>query len=288
MIIKPIQTQKEISEVARVEAETWGMKIGTTLPDHVLTAIACNGGLLLGAYIDRELVGFTLGWLGTRDANLLRAASERLKLVSHMTGVLSGYRDQRIGYHLKLAQRQWAIDQGLDLVTWTYDPLESRNSFFNIHLLACTCQTYFREYYGEMIDEMNQGIPSDRFRVDWWITSPVVEQRVKQGAQSGDSQQTCDELIRAGVQLLNPARRNVFDFPLPPSQSNKISGHKLLIEIPAEFQIIRQKDPALALSWRYHVRELFESVFREGFEVRDFIYQRNGIPRSFYLLEKNP
>ncbi|NQS91873.1 MAG: hypothetical protein HQ574_05630 [Chloroflexi bacterium] len=287
MIIKPIQTQKEIKEVSRVEAETWGMKTGTTVPEHVLTAIASDGGLLLGAYIEGKLVGFTLGWFATTDPGFKQPASERLKLVSHMTGVLSGHRDQRIGYQLKLAQRQWAIDQGLDLITWTYDPMESRNGFFNMHLLACTCQTYLREYYGEMKDEMNLGIPSDRFRVDWWITNPAVEQRINQGAQSGNPQQSYEELIQDGFQLLNPVERNAVNFPLPPSQINKISGNKILIEIPADFQIIRQKDPVLALSWRYHTREIFESVFTEEFEAKDFIYQRFESPRSFYLLEKN-
>ena len=175
MIIKPIDTFEEIKSVSEVEAETWGMQSGNTVPDHVLAAIARNGGFLLGAYEDEKLIGYTLGWLGTSSPSSPEPAAGRLKLVSHMTGVLSQYRDRRVGYHLKLAQRDWALGQGLDLITWTYDPLESRNGYFNIHLLGCVCDTYLRNYYGEMSDKMNEGIFSDRFKVDWWINQPGIE-----------------------------------------------------------------------------------------------------------------
>ena len=95
MIIKAIDSIREIEQVAAVEAETWGMEAVNTVPDHILAAIAREGGVLLGAYDQDQLIGFTLGWLGTVNQEGHLPAVQRLKLISHMTGVLEAYRDRR-------------------------------------------------------------------------------------------------------------------------------------------------------------------------------------------------
>lgn len=286
MLIKPLASTEEICQVAEVEARTWGMEAGNTVPGHLLTAIAREGGLLLGAYLDGRLVGFTLGWLGTVEPTASRPAVSQLKLVSHMTGVLEGYRDHRIGFQLKLAQRDWALARGLDLITWTYDPLESRNGYFNIHLLGCRCQTYLENYYGEMSDRMNSGIPSDRFRVDWWIRAPEVE-AVLAGANGEPlSQPDLQDLELEGCQLLNPARRDAGGEPCPGDVVEAVVGRsRMLVEIPTDYQAVRAQNPSLALNWRLHTREIFQGLFKAGCQAADFIYLREPEPRSFYLLE---
>ena len=283
MIIRTIQSTEDIKQVAGIEMATWGEKPEDTVPDHVLTAISREGGVLLGAYQEDLLIGFTLGWLGTYDSESPSPASHRLKLVSHMTAVLSEYRDQRIGYQLKLAQREWALEQGLDLITWTYDPLESRNGNFNIGLLGCTCQTYLRNYYGEMSDSLSRGLPSDRFRADWWITSLEVRERLE-----GGSPRSIDlgSLLDDGAQLVNPPGRNSSGFYAPPTSPSQITAPKLLVEIPTDYQQIRQTDLDLALSWRISIRNIFEQCFDLDYQIRDYLYQRSPEPRSFYLLEK--
>ena len=286
LIIRPIDTPDLIKEVAGVEADTWGMKPGETVPDHVLTAIAREGGLLLGAYDDEQLIGFTLGWLGTVTIEEGRPATDQLKLVSHMTGVISGYRDRRIGYQLKLAQRDWALKRDLDLITWTYDPLESRNAYLNLHLLGCICQTYFRDYYGEMSDEMNQGIPSDRFRVDWWIRSRHVEGRLENITDQGEGSKVPKAVIPPDGQILNAADFGSRSMPTPSEKPDHPLESRILIEIPADMQNIRQQDHHLALAWRLHTRSLFEEAFSGGYQVIDLIYIRGDQPRSYYLLEK--
>ncbi len=286
MIIKPIKTPELIRQVAGVEAAAWGMKPPGTVPDHLLTAIVNNGGLLLGAYDGDQLIGFTLGWLGTVSSVESRLAADQLKLVSHMTGVLSGYRDQRIGYRLKLAQRDWALAQGLDLVTWTYDPLESRNGYLNIYLLGCTCQTYLRDYYGEMTDLMNEGIASDRFQVEWWIKGTHVHRRVSEELERKESVKTIDQLIKDGTQLLNPAKMKPGSVPLLSEPPIEPSSPRVLVEIPTDFQAIRNENLESAVAWRFHTRMIFESLFAGEYQVVDFIYQRGDTPRGFYLLKK--
>ena len=286
LIIKSINTPDLIKQVARVEADAWGEKPGDTVPDHVLTSIAKNGGVLLGAYDGDQLLGFTLGWIGIDDPDDKIPAEQQLKLVSHMTGVLDGFRDKRIGYKLKLAQRDWALDRGLDLITWTYDPLESRNAYLNIHLLGCTCQTYYRDYYGELSDAMNQGTVSDRFRVNWHITRDHVIDRISQTRKSKRKRDLIEELIKSGVQLLNPARFDRVEGPFPVEKIKTQNNGQILVEIPPDIQSIRKIDPGNARAWRLHTRDIFEMLFADDYRVVDFIYNPGEQPRSFYLMDK--
>jgi predicted GNAT superfamily acetyltransferase len=286
LIIKPIESTQDIKKVAAVDAEIWGKKPEVTVPEHILTAVARDGGVLLGAFQDDQLIGFTLGWLGTIDPSGMTPAANQLKLISHMTGVQLGYRDRRIGYQLKLAQREWALTRGLDLITWTYDPLESRNGYFNIHLLGSVCQTYLQDYYGEMPDKMNAGIPSDRFRVDWWINSTLVDMCV---AGKRESYQDIDSILSSEeprYQMINPIIQDNRELIYPTKKINPINSEVILVEIPPDFQEIRRRDLRVAHDWRIQTRDIFEESFRSGYQVFDFIYQRKPYPRSFYLLKK--
>lgn len=286
VIIRAIESINEIRKIASVEAETWGMQPENTVPDHVLAAVARDGGVLLGAYDQDDLIGYTLGWLGTVSEDGHLPANQRLKLVSHMTGVLSTYRDRGVGYQLKLAQREWALNQGLDLITWTYDPLESRNGYFNIHLLGSVCGTYLRDYYGDMVDEMNQGVYSDRFRVDWWIDHPDVANRLSTGPEQNQEPISIAEIIDQGANLAYEPRLRAPGTIIPPDDFEIVDSDRVLVEIPPDFQEIRQQDLELALSWRVLTREVFEKYFSLGFKVVDFFYQRPPDPRSFYILGK--
>jgi predicted GNAT superfamily acetyltransferase len=289
LIIKAIKTIDEIKAVAEVEADTWGMRPGDTVPDHVLMAIAREGGVLIGAFEDQHLIGFTLGWLGTVDPENSQPASQQLKLVSHMTGVLASHRDKRVGYKLKLAQRDWALAQGLDQITWTYDPLESRNGYFNIHLLRCVCDTYLRNYYGEMSDQMNEGVQSDRFRVDWWISSQEVEHSHRDASDQPQSEKLSASkvtLSTKGINLPDEQVRSSGGFLLPPDDIELVDDTRVLIEIPSDYQAIRQADLDLAVAWRLSTRQVFEGYFSRGYKVVDFVYQKPPKPRSFYVLEQ--
>ena len=95
-----------------------------------------------------------------------------------MTTTLITGCNRGIGLQLKTAQREAVLAQGIELITWTYDPLESRNAYLNIQKLGAICKLYRRNEYGDMLDELNQGMPSDRFEVEWWINSRRVSQRV--------------------------------------------------------------------------------------------------------------
>jgi len=275
--IRPIQTHREYRATEQLQREVWGLEEVEIVPDHLLLTAQKNGGLVLGAFDpssggqEEHLVGFVFGFVG-----LLPDGG--VKHCSHMTGVTPTYQTRNLGYRLKLAQREHVLAQGLNLITWTFDPLESRNAALNFHKLGATCHTYLRDLYGSMRDSLNVALPSDRFQVDWHIASAHVADRLR-GEGSSPPLST---LQAKGVPVVNRALAD--DPPRPAEVSHPIQGARLLIQIPAYFQTIKTSDMGLARAWRLHTRALFEAAFAESYVVTDLLFESG---RSYYLLEKD-
>lgn len=260
--IHPLTTHDEIFAVEQLQRDAWGVPEVDVVPLHMLITPPRHGGLLLGAFDGGRMAGFVFGFLGlTSDG--------RLKHCSHMAGVHPDYRGQSVGYHLKLAQRQHVLAQGLDLITWTFDPLEARNAWLNFHKLGVVCSTYIRNLYGAMRAAINVGLPSDRFEVAWWIRSERVEER-----------------LRTRALAPNPSRGGGgpgdTSGSISPNEGGAARGDQLLIEIPANFQSIKATDMELALRWRLETRQRFEEAFAQGYVVDDLI-SRDGV--LTYVLE---
>jgi predicted GNAT superfamily acetyltransferase len=283
--IRPLETLADMRAVEDVQRVVWGDNDSEIVPLHMLTTVAHNGGVLLGAW-DAEaerLVGFVFGFLGTDQEDPRRIAAANLKHCSHMLGVLPEYRSSGVGYRLKLAQRERVMEQGVRLITWTYDPVESRNAHLNIARLGCICHTYRREVYGEMQDALNKGLPSDRFQVEWWITS----QRVKQKLNGNRPRLPLDSFTSAGAVILNLAIPTASGLPQPAGRPLMPEGVFALVEIPANFQTLKSADLGLAREWKLQVRAIFESAFAEGYLVTDFVHETlAGRERAFYLLSQ--
>ena len=283
--IRPIQTHDEYRAVEQIQRQAWGLDDVDVVPDHLLLTAHKNGGLVLGAFEPlpekgkERLAGFVFGFVGlTSDG--------KIKHCSHMAGVAPAYQNRNVGYRLKLAQRERVLARGMDLITWTFDPLESRNSYLNFHKLGATCRTYLRDLYGNMRDGLNVGLPSDRFQVDWHIASAHVARRLR-----GDQvRPSLSALQASGVPVLNRALPG--PPPHPPQTVLPIEGDRLLVQIPAHFQAIKSADPGLALAWRLHTRALFEAAFAEGYTVVDLLFEKakgekEENEQSCYLLKKD-
>ena len=277
--VRPVQTHDEYRTVEQLQRLAWGHGDLDVVPDHLLVTVQKNGGLVLGAFelspgdrpggMEDRPVGFALGFLGlTPDG--------QLKHCSHMVGVPPTEQNRNVGYRLKLAQREHVLAQGIDLITWTFDPLESRNAHLNFHKLGATCNTYLREVYGQMRDELNVGLPSDRFQVDWHLASAHVAGRLR-----GDwAAPTLRALCAEGVLVVNRALPG--DLPRPPRTVLPLEGERLLIQIPSRFQALKSADFELGCAWREHTRALFEASFDAGYTVVDLIFEEG---ESYYLLE---
>ncbi len=190
-----------------------------------------------------------------------------------MLGVHPDWRGSGLGFALKCAQRKFVLTQGLNLITWTYDPLLSRNAYFNIAKLGAVCHTYRRTEYGQMFDGLNAGLDSDRFQVDWWLNTC----RVEKSLDDHDRVKRLDDLLDGNTEIVS-----ILDDLQPPNGFPDLNQSLLLIEIPNDFLSLKAKDLVLAKAWRQTSREIFEFVFAKGYLVIDFLIE-NGL--SYYVLE---
>ena len=293
--LRILETPDEMALVEDLQRVVWPGSELDIVPAHVLLTAAHNGGVVIGAYAEEtqetqtesepRLVGAVFGFPGLTTT----AEGQRLKHCSHILAVHPDYRNHGIGFSLKRAQWQIVRQQGVELVTWTYDPLLSRNAHLNISRLGAVCSTYLREYYGVMRDGLNAGLPSDRFQVDWWLNSHRVNRRLSRGARRPLD---LAHYFAGGTEIINPTVIDGEGFPLPASEALEAADGErlgagtplLLVEIPADFSAVKAARPDLALEWRLHSRALFEKLFRRGYLVTDFVYLSGLHPRGFYVL----
>ena len=276
-IIRLIESPEEMDGVQELQRLVWPGPETEVIPAHALLAVVHNGGLLLGAFVSEKLVGAAWGFPGFYST----PDGPRLKHCSHILAVHPEWRDSGLGFGLKRAQWQMVRHQGLDLITWTYDPLLSRNAHLNIARLGAVCNTYRRSEYGDMRDGLNVGLPSDRFQVDWWVNTRRVEHRLSRRRRPALA---LDHFLAADVSLC-AAVPDTAGWPHPPEDDPILSGRLLLIEIPVDFLALKEADLALARDWRFYAREVFETAFAAGYLVTDFVFDRAGErPRSLYVL----
>lgn len=276
--IRLLETPQEMLLVEELQREVWSGSETDVVPMHMLVTIVHNGGLVLGAFKEEKLIGFVLGFPGLEKV----PDGPRPKHCSHMMGIHPDYRDSGTGFALKRAQWQMVRHQALDHITWTYDPLLSRNAYLNIAKLGAVCTTYRRSEYGDMRDGLNAGLPSDRFQVDWWINTRRVKKRL-----SASSRPTLKlgHITRSGMHPFYALHYAADGLPRPPEHVPPFDERLLLAEIPGDFPTLKEKDFALARDWRFFTRELFETAFAADFIITDFVFDKNnGHPRGLYLL----
>ena len=251
--IRLVRTHDEFAACEAMSRDIWGAADRNVVPRELLLTMQHNGGLVHGAFLPQgRLVGFCFAFLGRRDA--------RLRLCSHQLGVLPEFRGTGIGIALKQAQRYDALRLGYELVTWTFDPLEARNAYINLHRLGCIARLYDRDHYGTMEDELNRGLPSDRLEAEWWLrrarpftgADPQVMLRVGAGGE--------------------PVREQL---DLSPSAT-------ALISVPPDFQALKRASLELALRWRLESRAAFEAALAAGLVAIDF--RREGT----YVMAPSP
>jgi len=276
-VFRTIDTPEELAEVEALQRIVWPGDDLEIVPAHVLLTAAHNGGLVAGAWAGERLAGFVFGFLGFHEAESAR----RPKHCSHMLGVHPDFRSAGVGYALKTFQREHVLRQGIDLITWTYDPLLARNAQLNIAKLGAVCTTYLPNLYGSMRDGLNAGLPSDRFQVDWWIAALRVADRLN--CAPGDRPRLID-LSAAGAAWLNPPGPDGASQPAAPSSPMVEASTTVLVEIPTDFLALKAADPTLALRWRLSTGAAFQMLFRQGYGVTDFLYEPGPRPRTAYVL----
>ena len=276
--IRALKDAAEFRQCEELQRRVWGMEDISIVPLHLLLTAQKNGGLVLGAFDEQgTMVGFVFGFLGMTDQG-------QVKHCSHMAGVLPEYQGQQIGYRLKLAQREHVLAQGLDLATWTYDPLEGSNASLNIGKLGVICRTYLPDVYGDTGIQLHLGLPTDRFQIEWWVRSQRVEERL----ESRHGKLTLDKALDMGAEKVNRTEFDGRGLLRSETDDRAPGAEAVLIEIPADFQIIKSADMGLAREWRAQTREIFENCFGVGYTVTDFISEvQEGRRHNFYFLQRD-
>jgi predicted GNAT superfamily acetyltransferase len=272
------QSQIEIREIERIEEfraaeelqkEVWGFRERDVVPLNQLRAAKAVGGVLIGAFDDAQLVGFVYGFVGLDRG--------RTVMHSHMLAVKVGYRGRKLGYQLKLAQRQRTLELGVDEITWTFDPLLSLNAYLNFQKLGVIANRYEVDFYGPSASSLHQ-LGTDRLWVNWKLVSPRVSRRVEQKIRlSASDFRNAEPLVRC-LKDRTPARNL-----LGPSEIELIT-----IEIPVDINVLQNEDTELARHWREVTREAFLEVLQEGFRVEEFFLPERKCqsPGTYVLVRK--
>jgi predicted GNAT superfamily acetyltransferase len=168
--IRQLTQNHEFSEAVKLQKAIWGFDDIDLLPVRLFITASKIGGHSFGAYDGDRMVGFCVAIPGIKQG-------AKSYLHSHMLGVMKEYRDAGLGRKLKMAQRDDAIKQGIDLIEWTFDPLEIKNAFFNIERLGAIVRRFVLNQYGTTSSPLNAGLPTDRCTAEWWLQSDRVEGR---------------------------------------------------------------------------------------------------------------
>jgi predicted GNAT superfamily acetyltransferase len=273
-VIKILESPEDMTSVEELQRAVWPGSETDIVPAHLLITATHNGGLVIGAFVEGQIIGFVFGFPGIEFI----PDGPRPKHCSHMMGIHPNHRDSGVGFALKRAQWQMVRHQGLDHITWTYDPLLSRNAYLNIAKLGAVCNTYRRSEYGEMRDGLNAGLPSDRFQVDWWVNTRRVERRLSKRPRRPLK---LENFSKAELQPLYTPYSGISALMQPPEHFSTLEGRLVLAEIPSDFSALKDADFSLARDWRFFSREVFETAFAAGYIVTDFVYDQS---RSFYVL----
>lgn len=263
IVIRQLIDMDDLSAAVDLQKAVWRMSDVEVSSPHTLRAIAHSGGAVIGAFEREQLVGFCFGFGTLRDG--------KLWLWSHMTGVHPDFQGQGIGLQLKLAQREWALEQGYRWMAWTFDPMQAGNANFNFNRLGVTARGYSVDHYGVMQDGINAGLASDRLEAQWELEAPHVVALAKGEYPTGEP----DPLrVRKLLSVGEVGRLRSED---PQSRNDEVIG----VEIPENIAELKEVDIQRAKQWQQCLRAAMTDLLDEGFIVSGFI--RSG-KRGRYVL----
>lgn len=271
MIIRPLETIDDCRQVADLERVVWGYTDAEdVVPPPVLIVSIKRGGILLGAFDEAgQMQGFVYSIPAIKQG--------RLTQWSHMLGVVPAARDAGLGATLKLAQRAAALAMGIDLIEWTYDPLQAMNAHLNFAKLGVVVEEYEENIYGESSSVLHRGTPTDRFVAEWLLRAPHVERRI-----GAIGKPTVRDTSVTAAPVVNPSPL-AGEWLSPGPADLSMSDRRVLVEIPVGFAEMQQRDPGRALEWRLATRAIFQAYFGRGYRAVDFFLSREA-RRGHYLL----
>ncbi|MGW7276050.1 GNAT family N-acetyltransferase [Streptomyces sp. NPDC054864] len=224
---------------------------------ELLRVFVHSGSYVVGAYEEGRLVGVCIGFLASSGLHSHIAAVHGIRTARH------------VGFALKQHQRAWSLERGIETVTWTYDPLVSRNGYFNLAKLGAVPTEYLTDFYGPMQDSINAGTPSDRLYVRWELTST-------RAVRAGAGEPHPADLTALAAEAVVGLDAKPDGWPV----IGRDEGAAVLVRVPADIEDLRRRDPSGGRAWRHAVREVLGGLMHRGLTVTGFA--REG----WYVLER--
>ncbi len=267
-----LEKPEEFRQVDEVIRATWGTEGAAGLSPTLQRVLQDNGGLVLGAFADIYLAGFSVALLGWDGTTLYEQ--------SYLTAVRPEYQNHHVGFRLKAFQRDEVLRLGLSEIRWVFDPLQSRNAWLMVRRLGGRPDRYYPHYFGQLPDEINRGLETDRIRLVWPITSTRVEERLAGHLPSRDD----DRLRFEGSFAIIETEPSEHGLRVPTAVAEP-TGPQAHLEIPFDLALIRQHEPSSLRRWRHAVRDAFRAALDVGYAVDDFaVVPTDHERRSFYFL----
>jgi predicted GNAT superfamily acetyltransferase len=281
-VIRDLRSFEDLKQVEELEKEVWGLSDSDATPLTLAIATQQAGSIWLGAFEDHRLAGFAFGFLGAEHG--------RLMLHSHMLAVREPHRNSRLGYNLKLAQRDRVLALRINdaygnpvriqEMTWTFDPLQSKNAHLNFSRLGAISTSYKVDFYGPETSSILHRNGTDRL----WVTWPLTSRRVQERIQGKENRTTILDALSTLTPLI---QFNGDGKPIPTDLTAALNRQRVAIEIPSEIGQVERKDPGLAREWRLQTRWAFMEALQAGFIVGEFCRAVRGQQGpGVYLLEK--
>ncbi len=273
IIIRDLQTIADLEEAEAVEREVWKLVDLDVMPLTLMIATREAGSIWVGAFDGPKLAGFAFGFLAMESDG-------HVTLHSHLLAVRAPYRNLDLGYKLKLAQRERALAMQILEMTWTFDPLQSRNAHLNFGKLGVVSDIYKIDFYGSETSSMLHQNGTDRL----WVRWPLASRRVRDRLQGKDYR---PEVLDAFSRLRPLLQFNGDGKPLRHDLATALARQRIAIQIPSDIGTVEQKDLGLAREWREATRWAFTEALRAGFFVAEFARTVRGKQGpGNYLLEK--
>jgi chorismate synthase len=255
-----------------LQKAVWGLADVEVTSAIQLVATVHAGGLL---HIAETAAGEPVGFAYAFPA--LRGGLPHLH--SDMLAVVPEYQKRGVGVALKWAQRDDALERGIGLITWTYDPMQGRNAHLNLRRLGATAPEFFEDFYGVTTSTLHHGMPTDRLLVHWELRSPRVQERRQQG-----------EPPRTEPAPPFPRVNDVqwqAGWPVSSAPRLELEAPELLLEIPPDWDVLAKAAPRVAEDWHGKVRHAFRYYFGRGYVAADFSpSEEKGRRRPLYILRR--
>ena len=270
--IRDLETVADLKDVLRLEKEVWDFSDADVTPLPLAVATRAAGSIWIGAFDGSDLVGFAFALPSLHHGVT--------GFHSHTLGVRASHRDRGIGYELKLAQCERALALGINEITWTFDPLRSRNAHLNFSRLGVVSDSYRPDFYGAETSSPLHSNGTDRLWVTWQIATARVEERLK-------GKDPRAEVLDALRHLEPLVRFNGDGRPVGADLAKALARQRIAIEIPGDIARIERDDRELARGWRLSTRHAFTESIKAGFVVTEFCRSIRGQQGpGAYLLER--